>query len=130
MGRKWKYHSNCYGYALGTKHWLQLECFDRTSHSRVNDVAAECDLEIRERFEWLRPVHRNDMQLGKEYVAMRIAPTDFHFMKRNKTGHWRHKMGSSPVEAISQKKVFDPRGWHTSCHVYSSDIYIYEIEQQ
>ena len=129
MGKRWSRKSNCYGYAMNINRWLVLNSFEFGSHSRVNEVAAECNKELLEEFSNLKPVSREDMQLGKEYVAMRIGPEDFHFMKRLKTGHWRHKQGYLPVEAISERKVFDPRGWYArGLNIYSSNVYIYEIE--
>jgi hypothetical protein len=110
--------ANCMGYALGVNDWLYF--YDITYKDAVKVLSKHYNLE---------PVEKKDMVLGKEYIAYRWGKesnSDFHFMKRGKKGHWRHKIGSLPIEAISQKKVFSP-AWVTQWHSYDSKIYLYEI---
>ena len=113
--------ANCMGYALGKNKWLHPEKFFRGNYNNVPELLA--------RKYSLKPVEKKDMVLGKEYIAFRWGnqkENDFHFMKRGKKGHWRHKLGSLPIEVISQKKVFSA-AWVTRWHSYDSKIYLYEV---
>ena len=113
--KKWGFHANCYGYATNKKEWLLIE--DDYSQG-VNELLM------------LNPnwklVSRSEVVLGKEYVAYRYCAEDFHFMKRNKQGYWRHKMGGGEVQAISTKKVFAEH-WSSPCHYYNSKLYLFEV---
>jgi len=111
---KWHTSNNCYGYATQVPKWLLIT-------GNYSDGPTE--LLIRNP-NW-KLVERKDMVLGKEYVAYRYGPDDFHFMRRNKLGYWRHKMGSSPVKAISTKEVF-AKVWVFSL-VYNSKLYLFEV---
>ena len=115
---KWTKQTNCFGYAVGIPDWLLME------NKRLPN---------RELVEYgLKPVRKSEMVLGKEYVAYRYGKDDFHFMKRTKQGHWRHKQGYKPVTTISQKVVF-AKVWHRGkpqefdYGVYDSKIYLYEV---
>lgn len=115
---KWNTHNNCYSYAIDyPDKWMLIN--DNNYKQGVQTL-----LEANPNF---RRVRRNEMVLGKEYVAYRFGKTDFHFMKRGKDGHWRHKMGWSNVEAISTKLVFD-KVWNFSHYVYSSKLYLFEVQ--
>lgn len=113
---RWKGHTNCYSYAVDdNSDWLLAEDSDYLSW-----------------IEWfieeynLKPVSRKDVVLGKEYIAFRYCGHDFHFMRRNKQGYWRHKMGGTPVKAISTKKVF-AESWYHPDGDYNSKLYLFEV---
>lgn len=109
------YEYNCYGYAVGIYEWLLIE--DRYSGA-VN--------ELLEKFPYLKLVTRDQVVLGKEYIAFRYTKYDFHFMKRSKQGYWRHKMGSQPAEAIATKDVF-ASNWDNGIRKYNSKLYLFEV---
>ena len=114
--------ANCYGYAFGKNKWFlmrsSISCISRKKYQKLADeFESRCGL---------KRVHRKDMVLGKEYIAFRIGPNDFHFMKRGKNGHWRHKQGGCQITSISQKKVFAPQ-WFSESLIYDSKIYLYEV---
>lgn len=111
---KWHERNNCYGYATKTPKWLLLE----------EEYRHGVD-ELLERNPTWKLVNRADMVLGKEYVAYRYCSSDFHFMRRNKQGYWRHKMGWSSVKAISTKDVF-AESWDFSFN-YNSKLYLFEV---
>lgn len=113
---KWTRDSNCYGYATNTPKWLLLD--DRNYREKaVNTLLCANPT-------W-KLVSRKDMVLGKEYVAFRYCSTDYHFMKRNKDGFWRHKMGAQPVQAVSTKFVFG-KSWDVGHRTYNSKLYLFE----
>lgn len=112
---KWNRNNNCYGYATKTPQWLLIE----------SDYSHGVD-ELLERNPRWKLVGFNDMVLGKEYVAYRYGAYDFHFMRRNKLGYWRHKMGGSAVKAISTKDVF-ARTWESDSTTYDSKLYLFEV---
>lgn len=114
----WTRKNNCYSYAAKYPHdWLQVDAW----YSRENIIE-----ELLERNPNWRPVTKSDLVLGKEYVAFRYGQDDFHFMRRTKTGHWRHKCGSGMVKSVSQKEVFD-REWIYAA-TYNSKLYLFEVE--
>lgn len=113
---KWTNKNNCYSYAVDYPNkWLL-----------INDGDYRGGVKTLSKVNNFRLVSKQDLELGKEYVAYRYSSSDFHFMKRGKDGHWRHKMGGSPVEAISTKVVFG-KVWDLGCHVYNSKLYLYEV---
>ena len=99
------------------KEWV---CFDRFNQSCYEELVSDLEAD----FEWTR-ISKKDMILGKDYVALRFAGNDYHFMWRGKKGHWRHKMGRQPVEAISQKEVFS-RYWYGD---YFGTIFLFEVKR-
>lgn len=110
-------HYNCFGYAVNFHDWLLVG----------DDYFAFATL-------WydqfgLKAVNREDMVLGKRYVAFRYCADDFHFCRRDANGHWRHKMGGQPPKTISQKAVFSSH-WDTGFHRYNSKVYLYEVVEQ
>ena len=112
--------ANCYGYAFGKNRWFLIECFRRYSRNYE-----KCVEELEERYN-LKRVRRQDMVLGKEYIAFRVGLKDYHFMKRGKKGHWRHKQGRWQIQPISEKEVFAPQ-WFCEDLIYDSKIYLYEV---
>lgn len=112
---KWNHSNNCYGYATNTPKWLLIE-------GKYSDGVNEL-LELNPNW---KLVEKKDMVLGKEYVAYRYCRHDFHFMRRNKQGYWRHKMGGQPVVAISTKDVFDSV-WDSGHRIYNSKLYLFEV---
>jgi hypothetical protein len=117
----WKTQANCLGYALGVKRWVRVVDFDKVP----NKILAN---RFRKAFD-LKPIHKNDMALGKEYLAMRFAgKDDYHFIWRGKKGHWRHKMAGTRVESISQREVFYV-SWGEWLTKYRGTIYLYEYER-
>ncbi len=113
--KNWHY-ANCFGYALGYNHWLGFD----------SDYCDAAD-ELMSRFPNLCPVSKDEMVLGKEYIAFRYGREDFHFMKRGKKGHWTHKPGCYPVETISTKDVFAAEWSNEDGDIYNSRIYLFEI---
>lgn len=112
--------ANCMAYALDINRWLHPRGWDYDYEVMPQFLAKDYNLKL---------VEKKDMVLGKEYIAFRWGKerdNDFHFMKRGKQGHWRHKVGSTPVKVISQKEVFSP-AWVTNWHSYDSKIYLYEV---
>lgn len=107
--------ANCYGYAIDVNRWFHFDC-------EYEDAGQELQ---RLNPHWIK-VQKSDMVLGKSYVAFRYGYHDFHFMFRDHRGHWRHKMGSEPVKAISQKDVFH-KLWHGNNIVYTSKIWLFEV---
>lgn len=115
---RWDWRSNCFGYAVNTKKWLLPKAKRKWSFT---------PLELEEEY-GLKPVSKSEMVLGKEYVAYRYCSGDFHFMKRDTKGHWRHKMGSLDPVAISQKEVF-ANAWDfrdLGGRKYNSKLYLFE----
>lgn len=114
---KWTSVNNCYSYAVNFPNkWLLID----GRYSQGVD-------ELLDKNPNFRLVSRADLVLGKEYVAYRYGSTDFHFMKRGKNGHWRHKMGSDPVQVVSTKDVFADR-WDYGNNVYNSKLYLFEVQ--
>lgn len=111
----WTTKNNCFGYAFGIPQWLLVSDY---SDSYQDFVSFFLSLG--------KPVTKKEMQQGKEYIAYKYCAQDFHFMRREKTGHWRHKMGWSNVQTISQKDVFAPI-W---CNNYNSKTYFIEVTEQ
>lgn len=112
----WHRRNNCYSYAINNpKKWMLIN---------QEDYSNAVWTLLRANPNW-KLVSKEDVVLGKEYVAFRYCATDFHFMKRNKQGYWRHKMGGSPVTAISTKEVF-AKTW-ALYHNYNSKLYLFEI---
>jgi hypothetical protein len=65
------------------------------------------------------------MVRGKEYIAFRMGPNDFHFLLRHRNGYWTGKMGSSPIRRIRKSQVFAPQ-WGTGPDRYDTPIYLFE----
>lgn len=133
MKTKRKRSANCMGYALNRKKWMLPSGWDDFAsgwHDENEMIESLID-----QF-GLVPIDRDQMVLGKEYVAFRYEIIDdedgvayiddFHFMKRHKTGHWTHKRGSLPVEGISQKVVFSDV-WVNGTYEYNSEMYLFEV---
>ena len=118
IDKKWGSESNCGGWALQEKSWLVPFGYKKWSNDDVaNYMAKEHNL---------LPVKKRDMVLGKEYIAFRFSDSDFHFMRRNRTGHWTHKQGWSPVTTISQKDVFGEY-WKRFGDWYCGHIWLFEV---
>jgi hypothetical protein len=110
------YHRmNCMGYALGIKDWLVVGRYSKA----VEYLQSEYNLTL---------VNKSEMVLGKRYIAFRYGSDDFHFMKRNEKGHWRHKMGNQKAISISQKNVFNKTGWDFDGLFYNSKVYLFVEE--
>jgi hypothetical protein len=110
--------ANCYGYALNRNRW-----------HLTNGLSYE---EMPEELLSLNPnwkqVRRDEMVLGKSYVAYRYGYVDFHFMVRDEKGHWTHKPGSSKVRTISQKDVFKGHWKNDDAGaIYTSKVFLYEV---
>lgn len=115
---KWGRRNNCYSYAVDYPNkWLLVE-HDEFKTAIWHILEANPNFKL---------VYREDVVLGKEYVAYRFCKNDFHFMKRGKDGHWRHKMGGCDVEAISTKTVFG-KVWDCGSNVYNSKLYLFEVQ--
>ena len=112
---KWDYNTNCLGYSLGIKDWVHMRPYMTVSH----DAAAQHFIKQN----GFKQVQKKDMVLGKEYIAFRITTRDYHFIRRNATGHWSHKRGGQPVVTISQKEVFAEK-WYPD---YYGKIWLVEV---
>lgn len=111
-------HANCMGYALRENHWLILDAWrdfvdevegeygPNDEDSYPTRFGVECQITTEMEKFGLKPVKREDMRPGVEYVAVKFSLEDFHFMRRNKHGHWRHKPGGTEVRGIKEKDVF------------------------
>lgn len=117
---------NCGGYALGTYSWYlprknpefisfqQYAFLTKKETKEVTQQAVECMLE---EFPTLRVVNSLDEVKPTEYaILFRFSPDgDFHFLRRGRDNHWRHKMGSSYyINTIKTKDIFEP--WCNGCY--------------
>lgn len=108
---KWK-HANCFGYAVGIDSWMHMPTWDE--HQGVDY--------LEEKYGW-KPVEEKDMVLGKRYVAFRYGADDYHFLVRHPNGHWSHKQGGLPPEAISEKVALR-KAWRYGYYNYR--LYLFE----
>lgn len=117
---KWS-EANCMGYALGINRWL---CIDDWRYRKSMDIATE----LAARYN-LKIVKRKDMVKGKTYIVFRKSSVDFHFMKRSKDGHWRHKPGWARVRSISEREVF-ANTWYGSnpWTYYNTTPIVFEVQ--
>lgn len=121
---KWS-DANCMGYAFGINQWLKPKICNRDSDNDFSPYSLSHTIpELISRFH-LKQVKKEDMVLGKEYIAYRRSRNDFHFMKRNKYGQWRHKPGSCAVQPISEAKVFASKWYGNS--PYQGVIILFEV---
>jgi hypothetical protein len=116
----WNTNNNCMSWAIqDPTDWYNLEGYLALSHEKVAEMFGKqhnCKL-----------VQKQDMKFGKEYIALRITIHDFHFMRRNATGHWTHKQGRYAVKTISQKNVF-AREWVRDFGInYGGPIWLFEV---
>jgi hypothetical protein len=127
---KYTNRNNCMAYALGRSNWM-IPKFWRLYEDTQDSDDYVLMVDTMEKMFNLKRVERHDMSLGKEYIAFRVEQYqgngvgDFHFMKRHKTGHWTHKMGSRPVAGVSEKFVFSD-SWGNQYHNYDSEIVLFE----
>lgn len=115
---KWS-NANCMGYALGINRWLLVEDW---RYRNIEDMTQE----LVEHYN-LKVVKRSEMVLGKTYIAFRVSREDFHFMKRGKDGHWRHKPGWNYVRSIREKDVFANQ-WRSGMLYYNSRVVLFEVQ--
>jgi hypothetical protein len=106
------------GWALQIKDWLGLKEYRKLPHDEVAELFGKQY--------GLKPVEKKDMVLGKEYIALRITSDDFHFMRRNASGHWTHKQGEWEVTTVSQKTVF-AKEWERWAGNYGGKIWLFEV---
>lgn len=137
---------NCMGYALGIEDWLappdmqrfenifyddehyEDEEYDENKHPKygVNYALTARIIAKELAYEYnLKPVERKDMVRGREYIAFRMGPNDFHFILRHKNGTWTHKMGNYPIHKIQEFLVFSQK-WGDDRTFYDSPIYLFE----
>jgi hypothetical protein len=115
------FDANCMGYALKKNKWIKPYTEDEDFEWYEEEWIDKVFWMIK-KFKWL-PIDKDDMKLGKKYIAFRWSDSDFHFMVRLETGHWRHKPGWNKVESISTKKVF-ANAWPGG---YDSNLYLFEV---
>ena len=102
-----KRYYNCAGYALETFNW-----YAPSEHYRELDLTDldDCvDFMIKDFNGYLRRINDISELKEDEYaIAFRMSnDNDFHYIKRDKRGIWRHKRGGMPfIETIKQKYVF------------------------
>jgi hypothetical protein len=129
MKKKYGRYNNCMAYALGRKTWMVPKGWYQFAESQDYDAEWNIIENLQSMFN-LKLIKREDMVLGKEYIAFRYEYDgyeigDFHFIKRHKTGHWTHKAGGNPVKGISEKVVFADT-W-SLYNDYNSDLYLFEV---
>lgn len=130
MAKRKRY--NCMGYALNRKKWMLPLAWDDFADGWIDE--SEVIDGLTRQFN-LKPVSRDQMVRGKEYVAFRYEIIDdewetriddFHFMKRHKTGHWTHKRGNYDAEGVSERIVFSDV-WVNGTYNYNSEIFLFEV---
>lgn len=135
-----RYAFNCYGYAIGIPRWLVIKkwvsldsVFWHPSPEFFNYLGGKNSakwLELKNPH-WRR-VTKSQLQLGRTYIAYRFGARDFHFCVRLPSGHWRHKPGTYPPVAISQKEVLNSPYWTNlrGKPVYTSKVYLWEVGEK
>lgn len=136
-------HANCMGYALHKNMWMSLRAWERfvdvneeyefemdlgTPADEVTKVTRQETNEniIEEMAEYgLTPIKREDMRPGQEYIAIKYSMYDFHVMRRNIHGYWRHKPGSMRIRDVSEDKVFASK-WKNDEGDYSSQTLLFK----
>jgi hypothetical protein len=116
MGR-WS-QANCMGYALGINQWMRVPNWR-------NQTALESAQWLAKTYK-LKLVSRSEMELGKEYIVFRMSSQDFHFIRRDSQGNWRHKPGAMLVRPMSEKQVFADY-WQLGSTYYNSVPFIFEV---
>jgi hypothetical protein len=129
---RYNMRNNCMAYALGRATWMLPRYWEAFAATDEPSIEWKMIKRMEKDFN-LKPVTKEEMVLGKEYIAFRIAwypngdVDDFHFIKRHKTGHWTHKQGGHPVKGISQKIVFSDV-WRAFGNInYTGTIYLFEV---
>lgn len=120
MAKKQWSQANCMGYALNKNRWMKIPNWE-------NRTTLDIALWLEKQFN-LKMVNRSQMVLGKEYIVFRRSQQDFHFMRRSKEGHWRHKPGGNYVRPISEKEVFASQWVSNPWLYYNSTPYIFEVQ--
>lgn len=126
-------HANCFGYAVKQNKWLRMRSwrqFVEPQNESELMTREEAELEAVNELEFrfgLRFVHPSEMELGKEYIAYKFSMQDYHFMRRNKKGHWRHKQGQSEVSGIAERNVFKSK-WKDGLF-YNSRTLLFEVPE-
>lgn len=135
-------NANCMGFALRHNswlvpgNWLHYEDYiqevsykeqreELTFHEFLEERLDLVTKELVSAFN-IRVVSREDMEIGKNYIAYREAEADFHFMYRLSSGKWMHKMGSCIVKSISEDEVFSNE-WYNGWYSYDSKIILFEV---
>lgn len=107
---------NCGGYALETFSWYEPTgkahpswqdfCFKNTEEAERK--TKKCVRAMLREFPTLRVIKTLADVRPDEYAIMfRLSDDgDFHFLKRDKRGHWRHKCGGWEVETIKVANIF------------------------
>lgn len=137
-----RYSFNCYGYAIGIPRWLIVRHWESLDDlfwpPPIGHAKSELlnSLSGKNSAKWLelknphwRRVRKSELQLGRTYIAYRFGARDFHFCVRLPSGHWRHKRGTHPPVAISQKEVLNSPYWvnFRGKPIYTSKVYLWEV---
>lgn len=114
---------NCAGYALECFSWYcprrgkqdggwEYFTFDNEVEAiEKTDAAVQVMLED---FPTMRRVESlADVRSDEYAILFRLSPDgDFHYLKRDRIGHWRHKMGNKKcIETIKAAEIFLPWGY-------------------
>lgn len=137
---------NCGGYALGTFTWYRpypQELSDKFFHVDTiidqvfnGDMSAfvcYCvDYMLADFAGRLRMIQSEEEKQENEYViAFRVAPNDFHYMKKGHNNVWYEKMGSSYyINSVKATDVF-AEAWH-ECRYdggYNSEIVLLAMRE-
>lgn len=130
---------NCGGYALGTFDWYTPYDDDddsvfcrRWNDDDIDEILEDMtDIILNEFDGYIRQIHDiSELTEGENAVAFRIGEDDFHFMLRHSNGHWYHKRGNQPIEAIRKNQVFSEE-WGTGRLVtYTSAIVLFAVQRE
>ena len=122
VGNTNKHSYNCGGYALECFSWYCPKMEDSwfsdpfgfDSKEEAIEKTEKCVEIMLNDFPTMRRVQSLDEVRSDEYaILFRVSSDgDFHYLKRDKSNHWRHKMGNSPViDTIKKRDIF--KKW---CH--------------
>ncbi len=125
---------NCAGYALECfswysptdDEWADFGFDDMEEAAKKTEKAVQIMLRD---FPTLRVIHTLQEVRQDEYaILFRLASDgDFHYLKRDKGGHWRHKMGDrDKIETMKASDIFDY--WYYSR--YDGPIVIFAKKRQ
>lgn len=129
-----KYTYNCGGYALECFTWwngsedISFFWFDPDDRGEAERITSLYVKELLADFPDMRTVDSLDDIRENEYaILFRLSSDgDFHFLKRDRGNHWRHKMGNwYEIDTIKQSEIFDI--W---CGIYNGPIVIFAKERR
>ncbi len=119
---------NCGGYALNTFSWYQpgedCNMWYYYDSSNMEDYTDYCIDVMLEDFDDLRVINDLSEIRSNEYaIAFRLSSNgDFHYIKRDKTHHWRHKRGCcATIMTMTEYEVLNTF-W---CGIYDGPLVLF-----